>query len=128
MGSYAEIQVSELGIKAKSKKEVYNLLCNVGDVYFPPIEDAHYKFISQILVSGKLYLKCFQIKVCSVSQLIGLRVEVLLKFQKKKLTLKDICQTMNIAYSQIANGCATCWTLWLERSLNYIWKMLWKKE
>ena len=92
MESDAEVQVSEFGIKAKSKKEVYNLLCNVGDVYFPPIEDAHYKFISQILVSGKLYIKCFQIKVCSVIQLKGLRVEVLLKFQKKTLTQKDTCR------------------------------------
>ena len=40
MDSFAEIQVSELGIKARSKKEVYNLLWNEGDVYLPPIEDA----------------------------------------------------------------------------------------
>ena len=88
MESYEEIQVSELGIKAKSKKEVYNLLYNEGDVYLPLIEDVHHKFISQILVGDKRYLKCSQIKVCSVPQLKGLRVEDLLKFAEENIDIK----------------------------------------
>ena len=42
MESYAEIQVSELWIKAKSKKEVNKLLCNEGEVYLPLIKDVHH--------------------------------------------------------------------------------------
>ena len=96
MESYTEIQVSVLGIKTKSKKEFYNLLCNEGDVYLPPIEDAHLKFISQILVGDKRYLKCSQIKACSVPQLKGQHVEDLLKFAEESIDIKDTCQTMNI--------------------------------
>ena len=43
MDSYAEIQISEVGFKAHSKKEVYDLLWNEGEIYFPPIEDAYQK-------------------------------------------------------------------------------------
>ena len=88
MESYAEIQVSVLGIKTKSKKEFYNPLYNEGDVYLPPIEDAHHKFISQILVGDKRYLKCSQIKVCSAPQLKGLCVEDLLKFAEESIDIK----------------------------------------
>ena len=88
MDSFAEIQVSELGIKTRSKKEVYNLLWNEGDVYLSPIEDAYHRFISQILVGDKRYLKCSQIKVCSVPQWKGHLVEHLTSFAKEHIDIK----------------------------------------
>ena len=80
MNQFAEIQISELSLKSKSKKEVYDLLCNEGSIYLPPIEDAHHKFISQVLVGDKKCLKLSQVKVCRVPHLKGLTVEDLIAF------------------------------------------------
>ena len=33
MNEYEEITINELGVKSKSKKEVYDLLCNEGDIF-----------------------------------------------------------------------------------------------
>ena len=89
MDEFAEIQISELGLKSRSEKEVYDLLCNEGSIYLPPIEDAHHKFISQILVGDKRCLKCSQVKVCRVPDLKGLTVEDLLAFGQQRATLND---------------------------------------
>ena len=35
MDRFAKIHVSELGLKAKSKNEIYDLLCNEGVIYLP---------------------------------------------------------------------------------------------
>ena len=48
MGFYTKIQISELGFKERSKKEVYDLLWNEGGIYFLPIEDANFKYKSQV--------------------------------------------------------------------------------
>ena len=57
MQAYAEIQISELGLKSRSKKELYDLLCNEGDIYLPPISDTHHKYIYKVLTGDKLFLK-----------------------------------------------------------------------
>ena len=84
MDAFSEIQISDLGLKSKSKKEVYDLLCNEGSVYLPPIDDAHHKYISQILVGDQKYLKCSQVKVCRVPHLKGLTVEESIWKRKNK--------------------------------------------
>ena len=89
MDAFAEIQISELGLKSKSKKEVYDLLCNEGSIYLPPIEDAHHKFISQILVGDKKYLKCSHVKVCRVPHLKGSIVEGLLLLGQQRVNLNN---------------------------------------
>ena len=89
MDSYAEMQISELGFKAHSKNEVYDLLWNEGGIYFPPIEDANHKYISQVIVGDKLHLKCKNIIVCRVPHLKGLTVEDLLKFGEENSNIKD---------------------------------------
>ena len=89
MELFAEIHAPELGLKAKSKKEVYDLLCNEGGIYFPPIDDAHHKYISQVIVGDKLHLKCKDIKVCRVPHLKGLTVDDLLKFGMEETNLID---------------------------------------
>ena len=43
----------QLGVKGKSKREIYNILATEGKVYLPPYKDSHYKFISQVLVGEK---------------------------------------------------------------------------
>ena len=63
MADFSEITMNELAIKCLSKKEVYNLLCNEGAVYLPPIQDTSRSFIYQILVGDKKYLKWSSVKV-----------------------------------------------------------------
>ena len=43
----------ELGLKAKSKKELYNLLVSDVGIFLPPIKEANAKFISDILSGTK---------------------------------------------------------------------------
>ena len=48
MDHLMEIDTDLVGIKAKSKTEIYNLLSSTGSIYLPPIRDCHYKFIYQL--------------------------------------------------------------------------------
>ena len=89
MNQFSEIQISELSLKSKSKKEVYDLLCNEDSIYLPSIEDAHHKFISQVLVGDKKCLKWSQVKVCRVPHLKGLTVEDLIAFRQENTKLID---------------------------------------
>ena len=43
----------ELGLKAKSKKELYNLLVSDVGIFLPPMKEANAKFISYILSGAK---------------------------------------------------------------------------
>ena len=63
------MNINEVALKSKSKKEVYDLMTTEGDIYLPPLGDTNYKFIAQIMWGDKLYLKCSEVKVCKVSHL-----------------------------------------------------------
>ena len=89
MNRFSEIHMSEHILKAKSKKEVYDQLCNEYGIYFPPIEDAHHKFIFQFKVGDKHHIKCKDFKVCSAPHLKGLTVDYLLKFRMETTKIKD---------------------------------------
>ena len=49
----ARITVLDLGIKARSKREVYRLLSTDGDVYLPPEKEANYDYLASILRGDK---------------------------------------------------------------------------
>ena len=49
----ARITVLDLGIKARSKREVYRLLSTDGDVYLPPEKEANYYYLASILRGDK---------------------------------------------------------------------------
>jgi hypothetical protein len=48
-----EVNIKDLEIKARSKKELYNLLQVEGNVYLPPIGQAHHDFIADIISGAK---------------------------------------------------------------------------
>lgn len=48
------INLKELGVKAQSKIEVYNLLIGEGNFYLPPPKETPYKFLAQICRGEKL--------------------------------------------------------------------------
>ena len=110
MNHYAEIQISQIGLKSRSKKEVYDLLWNEGDIYLPPIRYAYHKFISQVIIGEKKLLKCSAIKVCRVPHLKHLRVEDLLAFGAKHINIDDYIPLYN--YHKLPNR------EWLANVLN----------
>ena len=42
-----------VGLKAKSKKEMYRIFASDAQVYLPPIKEANYMYIRHILTSKK---------------------------------------------------------------------------
>ena len=47
-----------IGLKAKSKKEMYRLLVTEANVYLPPIREANYLYIRGILTGEKKVIVC----------------------------------------------------------------------
>ena len=83
----SEIGVKDLAIKARSKKEVYSLLVTEGGIYLPPLADAHYKYISKVIVGDKKYLKSKDVKVWQVPQIKGLKISHILEFARAKVDI-----------------------------------------
>ena len=83
----SRIILYEVGIKAKSFKELYRLLTVEGGLYLPPSEYTNMSFISDICFGDKkvvfvwitiqtfhiLALKADDVRVCTVPHLKGLR-------------------------------------------------------
>ena len=88
MDPYAEILVEEVGIKSRSKKEVYDLLVTEGGLYLPPISDWHHKFISMVMVGDKKWLKSNNVKVCSVPHLDGLKISQIIEFSRQHVNIE----------------------------------------
>lgn len=48
-----KVNLKELGVKASSKLEVYNLLISEGNLYLPPSKETPYIFLSKICKGEK---------------------------------------------------------------------------
>ena len=48
-----QLTVTECGVKAKSKIEVYRVLTTEGGVYLPPPKECNYKFVQAIITGTK---------------------------------------------------------------------------
>ena len=53
MEEQKEMSYQELGLKARSKKELYNLLTADVGIYLPPIKEANAKYLSDVLSGVK---------------------------------------------------------------------------
>ena len=51
------LTVNDISAKFKSKIELYNLLTREGDIYLPPKQDSTQKFLKDIMLGNKLYVK-----------------------------------------------------------------------
>ena len=49
-----QLTVYSLGIKARSKIEVYRLLTTEGGVYLPPVNEVNYQYLKSIIAGEKL--------------------------------------------------------------------------
>ena len=71
----------------QKQERVYNLLWNEDAAHLPPIKDANHKFISQIMVGDKKYLKWSSVKVCTTPHYGKLRISELIKFARTQIDI-----------------------------------------
>ena len=48
-----DISLEEVSLKAKSKREIYNLIVTSGNIYLPPIQSCNYKFLRELVTGVK---------------------------------------------------------------------------
>ena len=72
--------LSEIAIKARSKREVYYVLTSEGGIYLPPIMDANSSYLKDIVRGSKLFLYNKNVKVTKVPQIKDLYIADLLKW------------------------------------------------
>ena len=86
---FSEISIQQVGLKWRSKKEVYNLrgwlLSSI--VLGWDIFQVFYKYISAFLVGNKKVIKWKEVKVCSVPHPKGLTIKDLLEFAKTQIEI-----------------------------------------
>ena len=88
MESLRSLTVNNLSTKFKSKTKLCNLLTREGDIYLPLKQDSTQKFIRDIMLGIKLYVKCSNVIVIKVPHYKGLYVKDLLKFVASKMNIK----------------------------------------
>ena len=48
MDEFENIETREVGLRARSKKEMYDLISSPSGIYLPPLADCNHKFIYQL--------------------------------------------------------------------------------
>ena len=89
MEQRASITISDIAIKARSKKEVYNVLTVEGELYLPPIVDTTQKYLKEILTGKKKYLLCKDVKISKVPHTEKLRIRDILAFALKHIEIQS---------------------------------------
>ena len=95
MENFCMMNINEVAMKSKSKKEVYDLMTTEGDIYLPPLGDTNYKFIAQIMWGYKLYLKCSEVKVCKVSHFKTFKVRDLIEYARQNTNIDEFLPDYN---------------------------------
>ena len=81
--------LNDLDVKCKSKTELYNVLLREGNIYLPPKQDATQKYLRELLLGKKSYVKWSEVIVIQVPQYKGLRVKDLLNFAESEFEIHD---------------------------------------
>ena len=84
------LTVNDIATKWKSKTEIYNILAREGNVYLLPKQDATQKYLRELLLGKKLYIKSSEVIVIQVPQYVWLRVRDLLKFAESEVKIHKI--------------------------------------
>ena len=91
------LTLNDVGIKAKSKKEVYFVLTTEGAIYLPPIMDADSSYLKEIAWGTKLFLYNKNVKVVKVPQIKRLYIADILKWGKSKTKIESYLPTYKYA-------------------------------
>ena len=84
-----QLTISEISLKARSKKEFYTILSIEGGIYLPPISDANQSYLKGILTGKKKYFLSKDIMVKRVPQIEHLRVKELINFASENCDFKS---------------------------------------
>ena len=75
-----EITISDIAIRAKSKKEIFHVLTVEGGLYLPPINDSNKKYIQNIMKGFKKFLNAKNVKVVKTPHIKGLFIKEIIVF------------------------------------------------
>ena len=78
-----DITISDIAIRAKSKKEIYHFLTANWGLYLPPIMDSNSKYIQNIVRGLKKFLYSKNIRVVKIPQIESLSIKELLKWGRE---------------------------------------------
>ena len=87
MKNEQDFTVDDIGVKCRSKREVYTVLSTEGGIFLPPISDATQKYLRAIMLGDKNYVKCTTVKVVRVPHLEGLRIKDILSWARERIDI-----------------------------------------
>lgn len=53
MDMFEDYNVNDVGVKCRSKREVYTVLTTEGGLYLPPMQDATQKYLRALMLGEK---------------------------------------------------------------------------
>ena len=74
--------IRDLSSKYRIKTKLYNMLVREGQIYLPSKQEATQKFLRDVMMGKKNYIKCDDVRVTKVLQYKGLTVRNILKFAR----------------------------------------------
>ena len=84
-----QLTVNEIGIKCKSKRELYKLLSVKKNLYLPPMFATNKGYLSGIMMGSKKCISCEDIRVIKVPQIEGLTTKEMLGFASSKVKIQE---------------------------------------
>ena len=82
-----DFTVNDIGVKLRSKREVYTVLRTKGGIFLPPISDATQNYFRSIMLGSKSYVRCTEVKVVRVTQPEGLRIKDILLWERERIDI-----------------------------------------
>ena len=84
---YQYFTVNDIGVKCRSKREVYTVLSSEGGIFLPPISDATQKYLRAVMLGDKNHVKYSEVKVIRVPHLEGLRTKDILQWARERVDI-----------------------------------------
>ena len=78
-------KVLDLASKWRSKKELYNMLVREGGIYLPPNQEATQKYLRDLMMGKKKFIKSENILAIKVPQYKGLTVKSIIEFAQRNI-------------------------------------------
>ena len=99
--------VSDFVVEFKSKSKLYDLLTIEGSLYLSPKQYSTQKFLREIMLTNKLYVKWSKVKVIKFPQYKGKLFKIYWYLMNQKLISEGTCQISSTTKSLAWNGYAT---------------------
>ena len=84
-----QLTTKEVGVKCKSKKELYKLLSTEGNLYLPPMLATNKGYLSGVMMRDKKFITCEDDRVIKVPQIEGLTIKEILEFAGSKINIQE---------------------------------------